>query len=185
MAKDRIAEASILKIWLWPVVTAGTVIVLDQILKAWIWRAMGPVEGASRPLIGDWFRLTLVKNTGVAFGLFQNIPQFFTFTSVLISLGAIYFYRYHLPNRQPLVQVCTGLVIGGAIGNIIDRLRLGFVIDFFHITWFPGIFNLADSAITIGVIMLALYLLVKGEERPRRIPPTDDALLSDLLNHDR
>lgn len=144
---------------------------------------LGPVQGTSRPLIGSWLSLTFVKNNGVAFGLFQNIPYFFTITSVLISIGAVYFYRFHLPNDRPWVQVSLGLIVGGAIGNIIDRLRYSFVVDFVHVSWFPGIFNLADSAITIGVIMLAGYLLLTGEETTRP-PPADDSLLGDLLSQD-
>jgi signal peptidase II len=75
----------------------------------------------------------------------------------------------------------VGLIIGGAVGNIIDRLRFGYVIDFVHVHWFPGIFNIADSAITVGVIMLAGYLLFVGDP-PERTPSRDDTLLNDLLN---
>lgn len=173
--------------WARPALVVVVVIILDQISKAWIWRALGPTEGTSVPLVGSWLSLTLVKNNGVAFGLFQNIPYFFTVTSVLISIGAILFYRYQLPNNRPWVQLSIGLIVGGAIGNIIDRLRLGFVIDFVHIGWFPGIFNLADSAITIGVIMLAGYLLFVGDHQggARRHAPSDDALLGELLSQDQ
>jgi signal peptidase II len=168
-------EQSTRRIWLRPILIASTVIVLDQITKFWIWNTLGPVELTSRPLVGDWLKLTLVKNTGIAFGLFQSNAQFFTFTSVLISLGAIYFYRYHLPNQRLLVQICTGLIIGGAIGNIIDRIRLGFVIDFIHVTWFPGIFNIADSGITVGVLTLALYLMITGEDQPQQPKTVTDS----------
>jgi len=164
-----------------PALVAVGVIVLDQITKAQILRLLGPDEGTSRPLLGSWLSFTFVKNTGVAFGLFRGIPHFFTVTSVLISVGAIYFYRFHLPNQRPWVQVSLGLIVGGAIGNIIDRLRFGFVVDFVHVSWFPGIFNLADSAITVGVIMLAGYLLFVGETATRAVP-ADDALLGELLN---
>jgi signal peptidase II len=168
---------------MWPALVALVVIVLDQIAKAQILRMLGPVEGASRPLLGTWLSFTFVKNTGVAFGLFRGIPHFFTITSVLISLGAIYFYRFHLPNDRPWVQLSLGLIVGGALGNIIDRLRYSFVIDFVHVSWFPGIFNLADSAITVGVIMLAGYLLFVGESAARPAP-ADDALLGELLNQE-
>jgi signal peptidase II len=169
--------------WVRPALVALGIIALDQISKAEILRVLGPVEGTSRPLLGSWLSLTYVKNTGVAFGFFRGIPHFFTFTSVLISLGAIYFYRFHLPNDRPWVQLSLGMIVGGAIGNIIDRLRYGFVVDFVHVSWFPGIFNLADSAITIGVLMLAGYLLLVGES-PARSTPVDDALLGDLLNQE-
>ena len=169
--------------WVRPALVVLAVIVLDQITKAQILRMLGSVEGASKPLIGGWLSFTFVKNTGVAFGLFRGIPHFFTITSVLISLGAIYFYRFHLPNDRPWVQLSLGLIVGGAIGNIIDRLRYSYVVDFIHVSWFPGIFNLADSAITIGVIMLAGYLLVVGEHAARPAP-ADDALLGELLNQE-
>ena len=169
--------------WMRPALVALLVIILDQITKAQIWNTLGPVEGTSRPLLGSWLSFTLVRNTGVAFGLFKDIPHFFTITSVLISIGAIYFYRFHLPNDRLWVQISIGLIVGGAIGNIVDRLRYGFVIDFVYVSWFPGIFNLADSAITGGVIMLAGYLLLAGEAT-KRPAPADDALLGELLSQE-
>ena len=169
--------------WVRPALVALGVIALDQITKSQILSALGPTEGASRPLLGSWLSFTYVKNTGVAFGLFRGIPHFFTVTSVLISLGAIYFYRFHLPNDRPWVQLSLGMIVGGAIGNIIDRLRYGFVVDFVHVSWFPGIFNLADSAITIGVLMLAGYLLFVGESAAPPAP-VDDTLLGELLNQE-
>jgi signal peptidase II len=180
------STASARRTWLCPLVVAAVVVILDQAAKAWVWRTMGPVEGASMPLLGSWLRLTLVYNTGVAFGLFQNIPYLFTILPVVISAGALYFYAYHLPHDRPLIQVCVGMIVGGAIGNIIDRLRLGFVIDFIHVTWFPGIFNVADSGITVGVIALAVYLLIAGDDiAADKDAPNDNALLSDLLGHDQ
>lgn len=170
--------------WQRPALVALVVIILDQLTKAWILQLLGPVEGTSRPLLGQWLSFTFVKNTGVAFGMFRGIPHFFTITSILISIGAILFYRYQLPNHRPWVQVTLGLIVGGAIGNIIDRVRLSYVVDFVHISWFPGIFNLADSAITVGVIMLAGFLLLMGESAGRA-EPVDEALLGELLGQDQ
>jgi signal peptidase II len=169
--------------WLRPGILAFSIIAIDQIVKAYVWRTIGPNEGTSVPLVGDWLRLTLVHNTGVAFGLFQGFPHIFTLTSIIISIGAVIVYRLHLPHRQPWVQASVGLIVGGAVGNIIDRIRMGFVIDFIHVTWFPGIFNIADSAITVGVGMLAGYLLLLGDSEPNTAP-NDDNLLGDLLSRD-
>lgn len=167
-----------------PAVIAATILAFDQITKAWVLNTLGMVEGTTRPLIGDWLSLTLIHNTGIAFGMFDlGFSHFFTVTSIIISLGAMYFYRYHLPGPHPLSQACLGLIVGGAIGNIIDRVRFGYVIDFVHVHWFPGIFNVADSAITIGVTVLALFLLLVGDEDRLRAA-SDDALVSDLLNRD-
>ncbi len=170
--------------WLRPLLVAGTVIVLDQLTKAWIVRNLG--ENQSQALVGSWLSFTFVKNTGVAFGLFRGIPHFFTITSIVISIGALLFYRFQLPNNRPWIQLCIGLIVGGAVGNIIDRLRYSYVVDFMHISWFPGIFNLADSAITVGVVMLAGYLMIFGENRsPERAGAGDEARLGELLNPDQ
>jgi signal peptidase II len=118
--------------------------------------------------------------------MFQGIPYFFTLTSIVISIGALLFYRYQLPNNRPWIQVSVGMIVGGAIGNIIDRVRYGYVVDFVHVSWFPGIFNLADSAITVGVLMLAGYLLLMGESgAAARKRPADEALLGELLGQDQ
>ena len=173
--------------WLLPGLVAVGVVALDQTSKAWILRTLGPNEGTSIPLIGSWLSLTFVKNNGVAFGMFQGIPHFFTLTSIVISIGALLFYRYQLPNNRPWIQVSIGMIVGGAIGNIIDRIRYSHVVDFVHVSWFPGIFNLADSAITVGVLMLAGYLLLMGESGAgaKRQRPADEALLGELLNQDQ
>lgn len=172
------------RFWVAPGLLALAIIASDQASKAWIWRKLGPDAGASLTLIEPWLSFTLVKNTGVAFGMFQGIPHFFTVTSILISLGAIYFYRFYLPRSQPWVQLSLGLIVGGAVGNVIDRIRQGFVVDFVHVSWFPGIFNVADAAITIGVVMLAGYLLFTGDAAESRRAPPDDALLGELLGQD-
>jgi signal peptidase II len=171
-------------IWSLPGALALGVVLLDQLTKLWAVATLGP-EPRSRvlPLIGDWLSLNYIRNTGVAFGLFQNLPQLFTLTSIAITLAAIYIYRYHLPWRSDWIKVSMGLVVGGGLGNIIDRLRLGYVVDFIQVGWWP-IFNIADSAVTVGVTMLALYLLVIGEERPAPASPQDDGLLNELLSRE-
>lgn len=170
--------------WAYPLAVMLIIIVLDQLSKVWILRTLGPVEGTSKPVLGAWLSFTFIKNTGVSFGLFQGIPHFFTITSILISIGAALFYRFQLPHNRFWIQLSIGLILGGAIGNIIDRLRYHFVVDFVHVRWFPGIFNLADSAITVGVVMLAGYLLIFGEG-PRPAPPADEALLGELLGREQ
>jgi len=77
--------------WLRPALVGVVVIALDQVVKAWILRTLGQNEGASIPLLGAWLSLTFVKNNGVAFGMFQGIPHFFTLTSIVISIGALLF----------------------------------------------------------------------------------------------
>ena len=171
-------------IWGLPATLALGALLLDQLTKVWAVATLGPEPRSGElRLIGDWLSLHYIRNTGVAFGLFQNLPQLFTITSIIITLGAIYAYRYHLPWRSPWIKISMGLIVGGALGNIIDRLRLGYVVDFIQVGWWP-IFNLADSAVSVGVTMLTLYLLLIGEEQPVRAVPEDDGLLSELLSRE-
>lgn len=144
--------------WFVPLVVSTLALLFDQASKVWIVQLLGP-EPLTRsiPLAGEWLRLIYSHNTGVAFGLFQGMSQLFIFTSIAISLGAIYVYWQHLPNRDPLLQVSIGLIIGGAFGNVIDRLRLGYVVDFIQVGWWP-VFNIADSAICVGAALMVLQI---------------------------
>ncbi len=172
--------------WLFPAALALAVLGVDQMSKRWAVATLGP-DPRDRviALIGDWFNLVYTRNTGIAFGLFQSLSGLFTITAILITIGAVYAYAVYLPNHSAWVQTAMGLIGGGAVGNILDRLRFGYVIDFISIGWWP-VFNLADSAVTIGVTMLAGYLIFIGDEpAPAPLPPPrDDRLLSDLLSRD-
>ena len=110
------------------------------------------------PLIKNFFNLTLVHNRGAAFGMFQN--QLFMF--VLISIFAIALIICCLRDKKNslIFKVSLSLILGGAIGNLIDRARFGFVIDFLDLRVWP-VFNLADSVITIAAILLIWELLFK------------------------
>lgn len=109
-------------------------------------------------LIKNFLNLSLVHNRGAAFGILKN--QLFVF--VIISLLAIALILYHLKDKKKslLSSISLSLILGGAAGNLIDRLRFGFVIDFLDFRVWP-VFNLADSAITIGVVLLSWELLCK------------------------
>jgi signal peptidase II len=172
------------QLWLLPLIVAALAFALDQLSKLWVLNTLGPNELERRiQLIGSWFDLVYLRNTGVAFGLFRDIPQLFTFTSLLICAGAIYAYAYHLPNRSTWIQLSLGLVLGGALGNVLDRVRYGYVVDFIRVGWWP-VFNLADSAICVGVAIMAVYLLLNEPAETTRKTPRDDTLLSSLLNQD-
>jgi signal peptidase II len=121
-------------------------------------------------LLGPWLALTYVRNDGIAFGLFQGIPQLFTITSLLIVAGAIYFYLRHLPEHDRWLPVMLGLIIGGAIGNVIDRLRFGYVVDFIKTLGgrFP-VFNVADSAVVIGICLMTIHMLLTDAPRDQRL----------------
>ncbi len=154
--------------WLVPLVISLVWIGFDQASKYWIVHTLGPEPLMQAiPLLGDWARIIYSRNTGVAFGMFQGFPQLFTVTSLLISAGAIYFYWFHLPKHYPLIQVSMGLILGGALGNVIDRIRLGYVVDFIQVGWFP-VFNFADSAICVGAALLALHTVLADATQQRQ-----------------
>ncbi len=139
--------------------TALLVVAADQLSKIWIRANLDP--GESAPETG-LFQLTHVQNTGASFGLFQG--QSFSLTIVaFIGIAVILFVVLFISRRFPFLdnrlgKTALGLVLGGAVGNLIDRLRSGHVTDFIDIGIWPS-FNVADSAVTVGVIMLAYSLL--------------------------
>ena len=138
--------------------TAALLIAADQLSKIWIRSNLE--YGQSLPATG-LFRLTHVHNTGAAFGLFQD--HSFPLTIVaLIGIGAILLFVLFIYHRPPFLdsrpgKLALGLVLGGTVGNLIDRLRLGYVTDFIDIGIWP-VFNIADSVIVIGVIIFAYSL---------------------------
>ena len=145
-------------------VIAGTVVVLDQITKAMALAYLAP--GAPIRLVDGFLALTLVMNTGLAFGLLGGLPAAWRWIVVLLSLVALVVLARVamrvLADGGGIAQLSVGLIFGGAVGNLIDRARFGAVVDFvdvhYHGYHWPA-FNVADSAITIGVTLLALHLL--------------------------
>jgi signal peptidase II len=130
------------------------ILILDQLSKILALRYLAPV--GSIPIIKNVFHLTYVENRGAAFGILQNQKLFFVIFALLV-LGFIWFYAYN--NRLNKVMVYgLGLVVGGVVGNLIDRVRLGFVVDYLHIMNFP-VFNIADSAVTIDIVLIGIFIL--------------------------
>jgi len=139
--------------------TALLVVAADRLSKLWIRSNL--LVGQSLPEAG-FLRLTHVHNTGAAFGLFQG--QSFPLTIVaLVGIAVLLVYALFIYRRFPFLDnrlgiSALGLVLGGTVGNLIDRLRFGYVIDFIGVGIWPA-FNIADSAIVVGVIILAYSLL--------------------------
>jgi signal peptidase II len=160
-----------------PVIIAAVVLLIDQLTKAWVLRTWPEPYTGEIPIIPGWLALTYVQNTGVAFGLFTGFPQFFTITSIIIIIFAIHFYLKHAPENQPWLAVSLGLILGGALGNVTDRIRFGYVVDF--IKTFDGrfpVFNVADSAVVVGVLLMALTLMYLDQQEPaRRLSPQVEA----------
>lgn len=102
------------------------------------------------------FDITYTRNTGAAFGMAQDASNIFLIVAVIV-VGAIVYYYRKLPYGSTLMRLALGLQMGGALGNAIDRVNRGYVVDFFHVHDFP-IFNVADSSIVVGVLVLVVVL---------------------------
>lgn len=138
---------------------ATAIFALDQWTKAAIAAGLGP--GASRQrvgLAGNWFALEYAENRGTAFGLLAGAPALVTVLAVLVLVGVVAF-AVRRRDRSLWLLVGLGLLVGGAVGNLSDRLRLGYVVDFVAIGPWPN-FNVADAAISVGILCLAVDALV-------------------------
>lgn len=144
---------------------AGLLFALDRITKAWAVQTLA--LGDPHPLLGNAIRLTRVHNTGGAFGVLAQRPVLFVAVSFVIATAVLVLFLI-LRGRRPMLRLALVFVFVGAVGNLIDRLSVGYVVDFFEIVGFP-VFNVADSCITLGAVLVILYALVGGG-RPSTSP---------------
>jgi len=141
------------------------VFVSDQLSKLWVLDALGGREGAVLRVLGDvvWFRL--VHNSGAAFGMLSDASLLFGLAAAAVAVGILWYSR-RLAVSPVLLRVALGFELGGALGNLVDRLRFGYVVDFIdfrlNLRLWPWVFNVSDASITIGVLLLMLYLLRGG-----------------------
>jgi len=149
------------------------VVVLDQLTKAWM------IDGLSLQEVGRVFVLppvlnfSWVENTGVSFGLFGGGQARWGLSifSIVVTIGLGW---WALKADRRLLIAAIGLVMGGAVGNVIDRVRFGYVVDFIDFSGtgvFPWVFNIADSAITVGVALLILDSLLSDRPAPVGVAP--------------
>lgn len=135
--------------------------VIDYITKKWI--ATNMKIGDEFSVIGDFFLITSHRNRGAAFGILQEQRTFFIIITVVIVVGILWYAHIMRDKGSKTLLVGLSLVLGGALGNFIDRVRFGEVVDFFKFNFgsytFP-IFNIADSAIVIGVGLILLDTLL-------------------------
>lgn len=139
-------------------------LIIDIITKQLVINFM--IENQSISLIKDFFSLTYAKNTGVAFSFLEDkVPLIITITSIIIIL-ILKYIKVTNPNKYE--KICYGLIIGGAIGNLIDRIIYGYVIDFldFNLFGYPfAIFNIADTAIFIGIITIIILSFTESRNK--------------------
>lgn len=161
---------------------AALVIGMDQVAKYLVRVNLHIVSSfAPIPALADFFTIINTQNTGAAFGMFKEAGGIFTVVAILVS-GAIVFYYHRIPEGQYLIRIALGLQLGGALGNLIDRLLYGTVTDFIFFHWYDQlnapIFNIADLSITIGVIILAYLMLLEHLEERRAAIRADAATAS-------
>lgn len=162
---------------IWPIFLglAAAIVVTDQLTKAWIVSKLAP--GESMSVIGDYLRLVHGQNNGALFGLFRESAVLFGLGS-LVVIGLIVGYHAR-SGRSPYMSIALGLLLGGAIGNLIDRLRLGHVVDFVdagigNVRWYT--FNVADATISFAIILLVIAALrpsLIDKNRQQSVPDAD------------
>ena len=159
--------------------TAMIVLILDQWTKAWVVTNLGPPDigiGPRISLIGEYLILYYIKNNGAAFSLFAN--SIVLVLLIVVAIGVIAYLYLRMLNTGSLgYKLIFGLIIGGAVSNLIDRAHhSGYVVDFIsfripQINFYFAIFNLADAAISVGVLLLFVTLLFGGLRRSGETPP--------------
>jgi len=168
----------------WPLFVALFVILADEISQYFVIRYVQPLGTTGIPLIGSFLRLVYLENTGVSFGQLQQFSAWVTIFAAIVVVGLCVGYRYLIfPSRW--ANLALGLILGGAMGNLIDRILTGvqlglanaYVVDFVDVRYF-AVFNVADSAITVGGILYGVYLVFFHKEgaKPKEkdpCPPTE------------
>lgn len=165
----------------WPLLLSLLTVLVDQVSKYFVVRYLAP--GQTLYLLGYALRLEHVRNTGVSFGQLQNYSAVVTVFG-LVTVGFLFIGYPYLLTPTRWANAALGLVIGGAVGNLIDRvvtawqygLNGAYVVDFIGVSLWP-VFNVADSALTVGAIAYGVYLLFYGFRKekpwPRKEPPAN------------
>lgn len=161
-------------------IIAGGVILLDQWTKDWVRTNLAYGESwVPFPSLAPFARILHWRNTGAAFGVFQEGGGIFTILAIIVAIMIIYYFP-RLQRGDWALRLAMGLQLGGALGNLIDRVQHNYVVtDFISIGNLP-VFNIADTSITLGVIVLLLSIWLGGDgEQKAEQPTTNEQLLSD------
>lgn len=135
---------------------AFSIAIVDQAIKFIVRTFMPPLH--SIPIIPDVFYLTYVRNSGAAFGIFSGRELGLAVIGLCV-MGMVVFFHYRISNKQYFVQLALAFIFGGSLGNMLDRVFLTYVVDYFDIKIFPAVFNLADMSINAGIAILVFYIL--------------------------
>ena len=142
--------------------TAAVIVIADQLTK-YMATAVLPLNGSWFPIpeVATYFRITHVTNTGAAFSISPSSGNLFGLIAVLIICGIVY-YNYTIPPGYTTFRVALGLQLGGALGNLVDRIRLGHVVDLIDFSFWPA-FNVADTALVGGVVIMVCLMMLGRE----------------------
>lgn len=136
---------------------------IDQLSKIWALNSLKDI--GSIPIIENIFHLTYVENRGAAFGMFENNQSIFVIVALLASIFGLY-YLHKNKNINIIGKSGIILIISGAVGNLIDRVRLGFVVDYFDFRFiWEYVFNVADVFVVVGTILLCVYIVFFDNEK--------------------
>lgn len=140
---------------MYPYIIGAILIAIDQIIKAGVLKYLAPID--TKTIIPGILNFTYTENRGVAFGMFSGGRVVFVLLTIAILLAVVWMIEKSKFD-EPLFTLLLTMILGGAAGNLIDRIRLGFVVDFVHFNFFPYIFNFADSCVVLGAIILGVYV---------------------------
>ena len=144
-------------------IAIALLIALDQIIKRWALNFLQYKGSIS--VINEVFNLTYVENRGAAFGLFQNNQWIFIVVALIASIIGLYFLHSNKISSK-LGKLSVVLIIAGALGNLIDRIRLDYVVDYFDFVFIWNyVFNLADCFIVVGTILLCIYVIISDNKQ--------------------
>lgn len=137
------------------------IVILDQLSKVY---AIKYLKSLEFPVIKNVLNLTYVENYGMAFGMFKNCRALFILLTIIIVIYSFCFMK-KMKNRSKILNMAIIFFIGGGVGNLIDRIVHGYVVDFISLSFFGPVFNIADAFITIGAITFIIYVFYsKGKE---------------------
>jgi signal peptidase II len=158
-------------------VISGSIVILDQWTKTLV-RSQVPFGQAWSPYewLAPYARIVHWKNAGAAFGMFQGLRDIFTILAILVAIAIIYYYP-KVPRENWYIRLALALQLGGALGNLVDRLTHGFVTDFISIGNFP-VWNIADACISLGVAILIVGMWLQ-ERKPK---PSDELPTTENIN---
>ena len=148
------------------IVVVGVLLATDQIIKYFVLTKLKPTGTVT--VIPGLLEFTYVENTGAAFGLFKNI-RWLVVAVTVIAIVAIIVLLFRYRHHSFFSYAASALLISGGIGNLIDRMAYGFVVDFIHVLFFDYIFNFADCCITVGAVLFVIHVLffTRSEENSK------------------